>query len=1245
MLHFRIFVFFYCLFFALVSLYGQVSNQWRQLTTDDGLSSNSINIIYQSKNGDIWIGTGRGTNRYNGVFESFSGITHPVNIIFQSLNGYLFARQDRPEGPIGSGVYANSSLHVFNGSGWENPQPPLLDDVSDNPEFAIASTEQLWVSTRDGLVGFDGRKWQLFDPETTGISWVIKDPDGKLWTQSWRLGILSFDGQKWTPEFDLYNSVFGKVQAFTQTVCYTLTGKILLGTDEGLFEYDPNSRNLIHLLAEKIRIQSILEATNGTIWIIGQNSLDNGLLYSFENGKWTRHLADQSITTIYQSSDDSLWLGTRLGLYLFEQKRWKNKLSLTTKVNCIYQLDDGTMMIGSDSGLWVEPNTENAKLIVERQNLFIKSIFQASNGVVWFRSDQGILSYNGVSWIKHGIYSGNYGVTGLRAGVVEDADGTMWFNGFGPPVASYKDGEWERHYPPSGGWMADVAQTSDGRIWTFGGAGIWSYEKGEEWVEEILSPSWILEFFENPKGKYWVTYGGKISYFDDGRWVLAPSIPLNQEPRFFQDDNGELWAAGNGIYKWQETEKKWVDKTGDQARKQINSMSPPIFQSAKKVSDGTWRLMSNVTPIFAAFDGEKLDIHPSSGQEGIRYRNVHDDGFAEYPAGVFWLATSHGLRRIEGDSWYDLTVSDGLPSNSIWCVISDNRGYLWVGTEKGLVRYQPTINLQPPSVKIQLVDEEELADNKVYLTGRSYVTIDWIGGDLQSPPDRMTYQYNIDGQWSKNIKQDTITIGLQNGEHRFSIRAIDHHFNTSDVDSMTIIVKTEVPYLSIGNPAQGDIISGKFVIKGRVEDDDFSAFQLFISDTDSTAIPILPDDPNLKLPYRLIFAADAKPRTQTLAILNTTDFDDGDYQIWLTAQDQLQHSSFFKVKIRTDNTRPIVGIFSPKENQRVFKNINISANVTDLNLDSFLLEFSTDPAGKSWEQIYLQADLYQKSEDGSLPDPELKTEFINRDWQIPISHGSVRIRLTATDIAGNTNNQTIQIDVPVAIETRKGGTVSSDDYQTELYIPPNTLAQDTIITFNTLDQIQVDLPLSCLSRVYDFAPTTFQFNSSKPATLTLAYEHLIGKQPIIFHRTDGSWKAVGGTPDPQKQIITTSILSLGQYVVAATDPIQPIDSAKLITESLICQPRVFSPKGNSFNTTTTISFILDQPANVDIKIYSVDGQLVSWLAEEKIFGQGKQALSWGGRDNDGQIVATGIYIVAVTVGTQMQSKVVNVWNH
>ncbi|MAT74598.1 hypothetical protein CMK14_05525 [Candidatus Poribacteria bacterium] len=95
--------------------------------------------------------------------------------------------------------------------------------------------------------------------------------------------------------------------------------------------------------------------------------------------------------------------------------------------------------------------------------------------------------------------------------------------------------------------------------------------------------------------------------------------------------------------------------------------------------------MSDKLPVFASFDGQKLSIHPSSKHGNAQYRNVHGDGFAESPA-VF-LATNKGLRRIEGDAWYDLTVADGLPNNSVWCVMADNQGYLWIGTEKGVIRY------------------------------------------------------------------------------------------------------------------------------------------------------------------------------------------------------------------------------------------------------------------------------------------------------------------------------------------------------------------------------------------------------------------------------------------------------------------------------------------------------------------------------------------------------------------------------
>ena len=94
-------------------LYSQEG--WRRLTTSDGLSSNSINTIFQTTNGHIWIGTDKGPNRYDGVFEGFRRMDGPLNIIFESSTGQLFSRLDMPDGTIGANVFATSSLHLFDG--------------------------------------------------------------------------------------------------------------------------------------------------------------------------------------------------------------------------------------------------------------------------------------------------------------------------------------------------------------------------------------------------------------------------------------------------------------------------------------------------------------------------------------------------------------------------------------------------------------------------------------------------------------------------------------------------------------------------------------------------------------------------------------------------------------------------------------------------------------------------------------------------------------------------------------------------------------------------------------------------------------------------------------------------------------------------------------------------------------------------------------------------------------------------
>ena len=199
------------------------------------------------------------------------------------------------------------------------------------------------------------------------------------------------------------------------------------------------------------------------------------------------------------------------------------------------------------------------------------------------------------------------------------------------------------------------------------------------------------------------------------------------------------------------------------------------------------------------------------------------------------------------------------------------------------------------------------------------------------------------------LKEDAATIGLENREHQFAVRAIDHDFNTSAVDSMTIIIKTEAPHLSIQSPIDGDIASGEFYIKGKIKDDDFAAFQVFLSDLALTETPMVDDDAeaDLQKPYQLIFDAEGLPRTGTLATLNTKPLDDGDYQIWLTAQDELGHANFEKVVFRVDNALPSVRILTPNANERVVKRIQISATVGDIHLDSYRLGFSTDSEGKS----------------------------------------------------------------------------------------------------------------------------------------------------------------------------------------------------------------------------------------------------------------------------------------------------------
>ena len=114
----------------------------------------------------------------------------------------------------------------------------------------------------------------------------------------------------------------------------------------------------------------------------------------------------------------------------------------------------------------------------------------------------------------------------------------------------------------------------------------------------------------------------------------------------------------------------------------------------------------------------------------------------------------------------------------------------------------------------------------------------------------------------------------------------------------------------------------------------------------------------------------------------------------------------------------------PKDKERVLKTFTISALLEDRYLDSYRLDYSTakDSTTSDWEQIYMETGLYPLKDEAKL-----ETVKINEDWEVPVKDGKVWIRLLATDIADSTKSQNIQVEIPTAVVTRKGGTNSPDD--------------------------------------------------------------------------------------------------------------------------------------------------------------------------------------------------------------------------
>jgi len=139
---------FLLIFFAVIS--GNVSSQdytFRNFITDDGLAQPYVYSIVQDDLGYLWVGTGNGLSRYNGiVFETFT----------------------------------------------------TADSLADNfITSGISEGKCAWFGHMNGgLSYFDGKKFRPSGLNLTGsgpVTHFAKDPDGEIWLSTYSDGLMRID--------------------------------------------------------------------------------------------------------------------------------------------------------------------------------------------------------------------------------------------------------------------------------------------------------------------------------------------------------------------------------------------------------------------------------------------------------------------------------------------------------------------------------------------------------------------------------------------------------------------------------------------------------------------------------------------------------------------------------------------------------------------------------------------------------------------------------------------------------------------------------------------------------------------------------------------------------------------------------------------------------------------------------------------------------------------------------------------
>ena len=390
-------------------------------------------------------------------------------------------------------------------------------------------------------------------------------------------------------------------------------------------------------------------------------------IFDTQNGSWKTLNSSNStmryddVSTLWCSAEDGLLVVgyTRQGIDLFNAREgvWTyvgpDEGLTVNGIRDIAVVDGGaTIWLATLNGLLTYSDGEVATYTTDNSPLDdnrIEAIAADGAGAIWLTSADTLYRTDGEEWDSYDATGGDF-PSGRLIGLDVSDNGTIWIGSdqtqlcrFDPGVEGcigfYREQEGMAAAP-----LTSLTIDSDGEV-------------------------------------YYTTAGAGISVFDGEAWrqlLIADEVaPGNSIRQVVQADDGVYWLAGNG------GANRYAPDTDAPVQSYSPANSPLPSTNVNVIlptAAGVWFGTEAIT----FFDGATWTTYgPDEGLTGTSVQAITADAQSR-----IWLGTNAGLSIWTGTAFFNLTSSNGLPSEDITALQSDGSA-VWIGTRTGgLLRFQ-----------------------------------------------------------------------------------------------------------------------------------------------------------------------------------------------------------------------------------------------------------------------------------------------------------------------------------------------------------------------------------------------------------------------------------------------------------------------------------------------------------------------------------------------------------------------------